>query len=56
MVGRSFPPLSPWVHEFSREIFQAIEEHSRTEYGYASVSMLDSLPAHQKDEMPRYVL
>ncbi|KAF8717523.1 hypothetical protein AX14_012169 [Amanita brunnescens Koide BX004] len=38
------------------EIFQAIEKHCRTEYGYASVSMLDSLPAHHRDEMPSFFL
>ncbi|KAF8347775.1 glycoside hydrolase [Amanita rubescens] len=38
------------------EIFQAIENHTRTEYGYSSVSMLDSIPAHQKDEMPSFFL
>lgn len=38
------------------EIFQAIENHTRTEYGYSSVSMLDSIPAHHKDEMPSFFL
>ncbi|KAK2463623.1 hypothetical protein APHAL10511_004374 [Amanita phalloides] len=38
------------------EIFQAIEKHARTEYGYASVTMLNNTPAHLKDEMPSFFL
>ncbi|KAF8637671.1 hypothetical protein AX17_002737 [Amanita inopinata Kibby_2008] len=38
------------------KIFEAIEKHARTEYGYASVLMLNSLPAHLKDEMPSWFL
>ena len=38
---------------FLRSVFEAIEKHSRTKYGYASVSQVDALPVQLKNEMPR---
>ncbi len=35
------------------DIFQAIEKHTRTTYGYASVYGVDSLRPNQMDDMPR---
>ncbi|KAF9006005.1 seven-hairpin glycosidase [Cyathus striatus] len=37
-------------------VFESIEKHTRTKYGYASLSLVDKLPAEQKDEMPSYFL
>jgi mannosyl-oligosaccharide alpha-1,2-mannosidase len=37
------------------EIFQAIEKHTRTEYGYTSVMGVDGVP-YQMDDMPRCVV
>ncbi|KAF8074901.1 glycoside hydrolase family 47 protein [Lyophyllum atratum] len=37
-------------------IFEAIEKHARTKYGYASISQVDNLPAPLLDEMPSYFL
>ena len=38
------------------KVFEAIEKHTRTASGYASLNSVYRLPAWQKDEMPRYVL
>ncbi|KAG6883681.1 hypothetical protein C0992_008139 [Termitomyces sp. T32_za158] len=38
------------------KIFEAIETHARTEYGYASVGDVNRLPAQQVDEMPSWFL
>jgi mannosyl-oligosaccharide alpha-1,2-mannosidase len=38
------------------EIYRAIERHTRTELGYASVNNVDSITGGQMDEMPRYAL
>lgn len=35
-------------------IFEAIEKHSRTEYGYASVGSIAYAPHTKIDDMPRY--
>ncbi|KAG6890086.1 hypothetical protein C0995_012035 [Termitomyces sp. Mi166 len=37
-------------------IFEAIEKHTRTEYGYANVGHVDHLPVQQIDEMPSWFL
>ena len=37
-------------------VFEAIERQSRTAYGYASISGVEGVPAHQNDDMPRYVV
>ncbi|TFK74956.1 seven-hairpin glycosidase [Pluteus cervinus] len=37
-------------------IFQAIEEHARTPYGYASIRDVSKVPVSQKDEMPSFFL
>ncbi|KAK7028816.1 hypothetical protein VNI00_014829 [Paramarasmius palmivorus] len=37
-------------------IFQAIEKHAKTEYGYASVYNVDEDESRLKDEMPSYFL
>ena len=39
-----------------RAIFQAIEKHAKTEYGYASVYNVDEDESRLKDEMPSYFL
>ena len=36
-------------------IFQAIEEHARTEYGYASIQDINKETVTQLDDMPRYL-
>ena len=36
-------------------IFQAIEKHTRTRYGYASVLDIDKETVIQLDDMPRYL-
>ena len=36
-----------------RSMFEAIEKHSRTKYGYASIWQVDTLPVQLKNEMPR---
>jgi hypothetical protein len=38
-----------------RAVFEAIEKHSRTPYGYASIAHVDEEPANQLNEMPRWV-
>lgn len=38
---------------YSRSVFEAIERHSRTRYGYASIEHVDRLPAPLRNEMPR---
>ncbi|KAF8186288.1 glycoside hydrolase family 47 protein [Pholiota molesta] len=38
------------------EIYRAIERHTRTELGYASVNDVDSLTGGQMDEMPSFFL
>ncbi|PFH51964.1 glycoside hydrolase family 47 protein [Amanita thiersii Skay4041] len=38
------------------EIFEAIEMHARTEYGYASIAAVDSIPVYLKDDMPSFFL
>lgn len=38
-----------------RAVFEAIEKHARTEYGFASVLNVDKEKPNFKDEMPRYV-
>ncbi|KAH7914600.1 glycoside hydrolase family 47 protein [Hygrophoropsis aurantiaca] len=38
------------------EVFQSIEKHTRTKYGYASLSNVDDASAPKKDEMPSYFL
>jgi hypothetical protein len=50
LVPRTIPFL-PYL----RSVFEAIEEHSRTRYGYASIEHVDRLPAQLKNEMPRWV-
>jgi len=42
--------------EYGWLIFEAIEKHSRTQYGYASISSVNILPAELKNEMPSYFL
>lgn len=42
--------------EYGWSVFEAIEKHSRTQYGYASISQVDTLPAPLKNEMPSYFL
>ena len=37
-------------------IFQAIERHARTRYGYATVRGIDDGVVQQLDDMPRYVV
>jgi mannosyl-oligosaccharide alpha-1,2-mannosidase len=37
-------------------IFQAIEKHARTKYGYSTVRGIDSGAVQQLDDMPRYVV
>lgn len=37
-------------------IFQAIEKHTRTKFGYASIHGIDGHKSHQLDDMPRQVL
>ncbi|KNZ74566.1 Mannosyl-oligosaccharide alpha-1,2-mannosidase isoform A [Termitomyces sp. J132] len=37
-------------------IFEAIERHARTEYGYANVDHVDRLPVEHIDEMPSWFL
>jgi len=37
-------------------IFEAIQEHAKTQYGYASVNFVDKTPPGLKDEMPSYFL
>lgn len=37
------------------EIFQAIERHTKTEYGYASVSGVDKAEPVKQNSMPRFV-
>ncbi|TFK26236.1 mannosyl-oligosaccharide alpha-1,2-mannosidase [Coprinopsis marcescibilis] len=37
-------------------VFQAIEKHAKTKYGYASISTVDSVPVQWKDEMPSYFM
>ena len=38
------------------KVFEAIEKHTKTASGYASLNSVYRLPAWQKDEMPRCVL
>jgi len=37
-------------------LFEAIEKHSRTQYGYASIAQVNELPAKLLNEMPSYFL
>ncbi|KAF4610815.1 hypothetical protein D9613_006916 [Agrocybe pediades] len=37
-------------------IFEAIERHTKTEYGYAGILQVDQTPTPMKDEMPSYFL
>lgn len=37
-------------------VFESIDRHARTKYGYASVSNVDVVPPQWKDEMPSYFL
>jgi mannosyl-oligosaccharide alpha-1,2-mannosidase len=37
-------------------IFQAIEKHARTKYGYTTVRGIDGVAVQQLDEMPRFNL
>ncbi|EFI27370.1 mannosyl-oligosaccharide alpha-1,2-mannosidase [Coprinopsis cinerea okayama7 len=37
-------------------VFQSIEKHAKTKYGYASVVNVDQVPPDWKDEMPSYFL
>lgn len=41
------------VHD--RSVFEAIEKHAKTEYGFASVSGVDWENPQHKNEMPRFV-
>ncbi|KIJ59220.1 glycoside hydrolase family 47 protein [Hydnomerulius pinastri MD-312] len=38
------------------EVFQALNSHTRTTYGFASIKDVDSVPTIKKDEMPSYFL
>ncbi|KAG6909355.1 hypothetical protein DXG01_000955 [Tephrocybe rancida] len=37
-------------------VFEAIEKHARTEFGYASIIDVDQVPVNHKNEMPSYFL
>ncbi|KAJ2930958.1 hypothetical protein H1R20_g6105, partial [Candolleomyces eurysporus] len=37
-------------------VFEAIERHAKTKYGYASINNVDQVPPQWKDEMPSYFL
>lgn len=39
-----------------RSVFESIEKHARTKFGYTSLAFVDEVPPPLKDEMPRYVL
>lgn len=41
--------------ERAYEIYRAIEKHTVTNVGYASVYSVDSLDSKKMDEMPRYL-
>ena len=38
-----------------RATYEAIEEQSKTRYGYAGILQVDQIPTLMKDEMPRCV-
>jgi len=42
--------------EYGWSVFEAIEKHSRTQYGYASIWQVNTLPVQLKNEMPSYFL
>ena len=44
----------PVWRERGWDIFQAIEKHTKTPSGYASLRNVVLLPALQQDEQPRY--
>lgn len=47
---------NPIWRERGYEIYKAIEKHTKTPYGYASVKGVDSVPPRFENEMPSYFL
>jgi len=44
---------APGSNDPFRAIYEAIEEQTKTRYGYAGILQVDQIPTPMKDEMPR---